>query len=101
MWLWVLKKDIIMQNATMLYKLGGVHKHYEPKIGYIDYDYIIVDESEVQNYLSQGWGLNPTEMYLDSKKPKEVIIQTPLEIETPKHENRFKGKKSDVSEDNL
>jgi len=88
-----------MQNATMLYKLGGVHKHYEPRIGYIDYDYIIVDESEVSSYVAEGWGLNPTQMYLDSKKPKEVIIHAPLEVETNKQSTKNKAK--EVSEDNL
>lgn len=88
-----------MQNATMLYKLGGVNKHYEPKIGYIDYDYIIVDESEVQDYLAQGWGLNPTEMYLDSLKPKEEIV-LPLSLPDVS-EQKIKGKKIEVSDDNL
>jgi hypothetical protein len=86
-----------MQNATMLYKLGGTNKHYEPRIGYIDYDYIIVDESEVSSYVAEGWGLNVTEMYLDSKKPKEVAVVLPDVSEQSKN----KGKKTEVSDDNL
>ena len=88
-----------MQNATMLYKLDGEYKHYEPKIGYINYDYIIVDESEVQDYLGQGWALNLTELYLDSKKPKEISvpIELPLELEQPKSKSK-KSEKTEVSE---
>ena len=81
------------ENPTMLYKLGGEYTHYEPKIGYIKHDQIIVDASEVQEYLEQGWGLNVTEMYLDSKKPKE-IISTELE------QANKKNKKNELTSDN-
>ena len=83
-----------MNNPTMLYKLGGEYTHYEPKIGSFDYDYIIVDESEIKEYLSQGWGLNVTEMYLDSKKPKEIISDI-------SESSKNKGKKIEASDNNL
>lgn len=62
-----------MSNPTMLYKLGGIYE-----VDGSEFDYVIVDEEEVESKLQEGW-------YLTTSEAKDESINsapTRLELET-------------------
>lgn len=64
--------------SVMLYKHGGIHEMHGD-----NFDYIVVDEKEVDTTLTKGWFLTTTEALENKKskrgrpsieKPKEDIL---------------------------
>ena len=80
----------IMENPTMLYKLG---KHIE--IEGSTYDYTIVDEKEISDKLKEGWYLTTTDAKkVDSDDDGEVTREE-LEHKAKELSIKFDGRMSD------
>ena len=90
-----------MKNPTMLYKHPGAHEMHGDK-----FDYIVVDEQDVDQAKKDGWHLTTTEAKAETKAPAKTAeaveddnappTRAELEAKATELNIKFDGRTSDA-----